>query len=388
MGCWQGRRINARHGRRVSASVTARHRRHGGLSGSRPAAPSRTVASSPLEARRRGFSLVELLAAIAIVGVLVALLFPAVQAARESARRVVCQSNIRQLASGLLHYESANGRLPAATVVTEATSPSTCSGCWNPWAEARLTSFTPGTRHGTSWILAVLPHLEQAALFMAWNRSTNVLGNPAVAQADIPTLYCPTRRTGIRVGRDDQKNLPSTGWRGGGTDYGGCYGRLDGFYNDTAQDHRFSDVDTPIPGSSGNRQGVFSPNVGRLLKQVLDGLAQTIMLGELQRLRPLPAGTSAADTYNRTSHDGWAAGGVATLFTTATDPVHSNPGGLNNLFFESPGSDHAGGGFFAMTDGSVHWIGDFVDAKDNNAVFPLLGSIRDGRVAHLATAVP
>jgi hypothetical protein len=105
----------------------------------------------------------------------------------------------------------------------------------------------------------------------------------------------------------------------------------------------------------------------------------------LQRLRPI-AGSSAANTYNRTSHDGWAVGGVSTLFVTATDPGHSNPGGMNNLFFESPGSEHLGGCFFALADGSVQWISEFIDAKDNNALFPLLGSIQDGAVAGLAAA--
>jgi len=95
-------------------------------------------------------------------------------------------------------------------------------------------------------------------------------------------------------------------------------------------------------------------------------------------LRPIPGGTGAAQTYNRTSQDGWAVGGVATLFDLATDPHRSNPGGLNNLFFESPGSDHVGGAFFALGDGSVRFISEFVDARDNGAALPLLGSIRDG----------
>jgi len=329
---------------------------------------------------------VELLVVLTVMSILAGLLLPAVQAGREAARRATCQNNLRQLAVAVLSYESASRRLPAAAIVSEAISPATCSGCWNPWAEAQLASFTPGTKHGSSWILAVLPFMDQVTLFNRWNRTTNVLGNALVAQTDIPSLYCPTRRSGIRTDREDHKNLVNTGWRGGGTDYGGCYGRGDGFINDTADDHRFADADTPVAGSKGNRQGLFVPNNGRVLSAATDGLSSTILLGELQRLRPLAGGSGAANTYSRTSQDGWAAGGVATLFVTATDPGHSNPGGMNNLFFESPGSDHAGGCFFAMADGSVQWLGEFIDAKDNNAVFPILGSMGDGAVASVAAA--
>lgn len=339
----------------------------------------------PRRKARSGFTLTELLVVIAIVGLLVSLLLPAVQSARETARRSHCQNNLKQVALGVLGYENANGRFPPAAIVSEGSNTATCTGCWNPWAEAQLTSFSPaGSKHGTSWVLETLPFLDETALFNSWNRETNVLGNASVAQADIRLLYCPTRRSGIRTGQNDHRNLIATSWRGGGTDYGGCYGRLDGFLNTTSDDHRFADRGTPIPGSVGRRDSVFLPNTGVAAGAIRDGLSNTIMLGEMQRLRPIAGATSAADTYNRTSHDGWAAGGVATLFTTSTDPTHSNPGGLNNLFFESPGSDHPGGASFAMADGSVHWLDEFIDAKDNNAVFPLLGSMRDGQSASLA----
>jgi len=204
--------------------------------------PRQQQSSPAIQAFRDGFSLVEMIVVVAIIAILLALLLPAVQAARESSRRTACQNNLRQLAVALLNYESCNGRLPAAALVSEATNPTTCTSCWNPWAEARLTSFTSGTKHGSSWILSVLPFMEQAQLANRWDRSTNVLGNAAVAQVNIPSLYCPTRRSGIRIDRDDHKNLVNANWRGGGTDYGGCYGRLDGFMNDTSQDHRFTDI--------------------------------------------------------------------------------------------------------------------------------------------------
>jgi prepilin-type N-terminal cleavage/methylation domain-containing protein len=335
------------------------------------ASPVRRVAGRP------AFSLIELLVVVVIIAAIIGLLLPAVQSARESARRSSCSNKLRQIAQAVKLYESANSRLPSAATVSEGPATSTCVGCWDPWSEAQMTSFAPGTKHGTSWILEILPQLDQQNVYDAWNRQTNVVGNAALAQTDIATLYCPSRRSSIRVSAEDHLNLPDSSWRGGGTDYGGCYGRFDGFMNKTSENHRFASRETPITDSTCRREGPFMPNVGFASGALLDGESNTLLLGELQRLRPngLPG---AANTYNRTSHDGWAAGGVATLFVTSTDPARSNPGGMNNLFFESPGSEHFGGAFFAMADGSVQFIGEFVDAKDNNAVFPLLGSMRDG----------
>ena len=341
---------------------------------------------TPFSARPfRGFTLVELLVVISITGTLLGMLLPAVQAAREAARRSHCQNNLKQIALGLLGYETSNGRFPPAAIVSEGDNTAACTGCWNPWAEAQLTSVPlAGGKHGTSWLLEILPHIDQTTVFNAWNRQSNVLGNAPTAQTDIPTLYCPSRRSGIRTSKDDHKMLVAAAWRGGGTDYGGCYGRLDGFINDTSNDHRFADRGTSITGSIGKPEGLLLPNSGVAIATARDGLSNTILVGELQRLRPIPAAASAADTYNRTSYDGWAVGGVATLFTTSTDPGHRNPGGMNNLFFESPGSDHSGGASFAMADGSVAWLSEWIDAKDNNAIFPLLGSMRDGQPVGLS----
>ncbi len=348
---------------------------------------------------RHGFTLAELLVAIAIIATLAGLLLPGIQAAREAARRTHCGSNVKQIALAVLAYELQNGYFPAATKTTDQAA---CQDCFDPWFEASRApgSFAPGTKHGTSWLLEVLPFLEQKTLADRWDWQTNVLGNAALAQTDIRVLYCPSRRSGIRTGSDDHLNLLDPAWRGGGTDYGGCYGRLHGFVSEIAERHRFYDMSdttvtpyTPtatapqVQHSSGLLDGIFHATLRQADTAAQDGLSNVILIGELQRLRPTAVATEN-EASRRTSYDGWAVGGVATLFSVSTDPERGNPGGLNNLFFASPGSEHAGGANFAMGDGSVRFVSEFVDAKDNAAVLPLLGSIRDGNIASIDNANP
>ena len=349
--------------------------------------------------RRRGFTIVELLVAIAIIATLVGLLLPAVHSVREGARRSACSNNVRQLALGLLSHAMQNGGFPAATKTTDQAA---CEGCFDPWGEAGQTpgSFSAGTKHGTSWIVDVLPFIEQKTIADQWNWETNVLGNAAIAQVDIPLLYCPSRRGGIRTAAGDNLNLIDPSWRGGGTDYGGCYGRFHGFITDVSERHRFYDMSdatvTPaiptttaphVSHASGLLDGIFHATRQRPEAAAQDGLTNVILVGEMQRLRPASGSTGLA-LDGRTSFDGWAVGGVATLFVVSTDPHRANPGGINNLFFASPGSDHQGGASFAFADGSVRFVSEFVDAKDNAAVLPLLGSISDGEIASVDSMQP
>ena len=113
----------------------------------RPMERSLATGQGPAEgcrAARRAFSLVELLVVMAVVAIVAMLSLPAIQSAREAARRIACRDNLRHLALGVLEHESATRRLPPAARVTEASNPATCTGCWNPWLEAGLGGAAPG----------------------------------------------------------------------------------------------------------------------------------------------------------------------------------------------------------------------------------------------------
>ena len=106
--------------------------------------------------RSSGFTLVELLVVIAIIGILVALLLPAVQQAREAARKLQCRNNQKQMGLAILNYESANGVLPAGGWVGACENPSQCNsiGSYNPESGMQL-----------SWAVAILPFIEETAVF-------------------------------------------------------------------------------------------------------------------------------------------------------------------------------------------------------------------------------
>jgi hypothetical protein len=169
---------------------------------------------------------------------------------------------------------------------------------------------------------------------------------------------------------------------GGGTDYGGCVGRMNGWKNDLDNHHQFETLFPPAASQPSTPVsvliGVFSRcNIGTKLIEIADGSSHTIMIGEMQRLTQVDA---TAEAGSETSYDGWALGGCATLFGTSTDPSHTNPGGLNNKFFESPGSEHVSGANFCAADGSVMYISNAIDSQSqtNNSLFCLLGSMADG----------
>lgn len=133
--------------------------------------------AQPSRLRKRGFTLVELLVVIAIIGVLVALLLPAVQAAREAARRTSCINQMRQMGLALQNHESTRKTFPTGGI--------------DPWP--RIEDYTTGgkptssPKQGLSWAFQILPYLEQGALH-------NLSTTDQISQTPVGLYYCPSRR--------------------------------------------------------------------------------------------------------------------------------------------------------------------------------------------------
>jgi prepilin-type N-terminal cleavage/methylation domain-containing protein len=126
---------------------------------------------------RQGFTLIELLVVIAIIAILIALLLPAVQQAREAARRTQCRNNLKQLGLAMHNYHDNYNFLPISFM--NGSGP----------------SFTDANQSGYNWVRAILPYIDQANLSNGWTETTMynaVAGNTAIIRTVIPAFLCPS----------------------------------------------------------------------------------------------------------------------------------------------------------------------------------------------------
>ena len=317
-----------------------------------------------LRRRTRGFTLIELLVVIAIIAILVAILLPAVQRAREAARKSQCQNNLKQLALGLHNYHDAHNTFPPGQIVTTWNTQTTYRtvNYLEPWSNNQTLGY-----QGVSWMFHILPYIEQGNLYQYWRQDLNVFGNNefnyatlnvvnvnqqqnpwvklgyAPAQAEIPGYYCPSRRANITNTRGefnlnkyidtDSTTKLTTGVRGGGNDYAGCAGS-GLIFEDTTRAlwdltaaqivavNQNTNTNTTISfNQTGGNAGVFYANSAVRIGDIKDGTSQTILVGEAERFESLNGKILPANRAPiQFASDGWAWGGPATLFSTFEGP--------------------------------------------------------------------
>ncbi len=353
-----------------------------------------TISTAVEFPRKRAFTLVELLVVIAIIAILVSLLLPAVNSAREAARRTQCSNQTRQLALAALNYESARGRFPPGAAMAGRFPAKNLNPVaafkWvtnsNPkLLDEYLTPNTEGYR-GHSWIVEILPFIEEAARLGGWDTNYSVAHNIEVLNydvGDISGLYCPSRRGGITT--EEQRkmlqkipsNEPVTEWGGsgvaaGGTDYGACFGSGNCYNNETKGLH----TGWSCAGPGKSALGIMVPKEGAKARHVKDGLSKTILIGELQRNWSNDTSGGFDGGIAARSWDGWFRGGIATSFTSYTFDgdifylgqaygvdlgENFTVNGINSNSPESAGSEHPGGASVSFADTSSRFISENVD---------------------------
>jgi len=316
---------------------------------------------------RRGFTLIELLVVIAIIAVLISLLLPAVQSAREAARRAQCINNMKQLALAAHNYESANGSFPMGDHI------------------GRLNS-GGGMRQDFGHFVALTAYYEQGAAFNALNTNLTLFvgANSTINAIGMNLLWCPSDDVaGIRCPNDP--NIDPTGWDDAYqpmtySSYAGNMGTRAYRWNDV----KLSQSDGMFNHNSGKDPQttfVMGPQTFAPVKisAITDGTSNTILYGEHahSRLSAFTADYTQAYGSNWWSSGDWGDTTFSTMFPpnffkTYADSVAvgapTNKFPRSENFKMTAASNHPGGSNFAFCDGSVRFIKDSVNSWSPNSV--------------------
>jgi len=328
---------------------------------------------------RRGFTLIELLVVIAIIAVLIALLLPAVQQAREAARRSQCKNNLKQMGLGMHNYHDVYNMFPMGACAR----PNGSGGSPGYGIDISIGAFA-----------SILPYMDQANLKNLYDDSkTWENQSPAVGTAIVPVYLCPSS-TGASIDSNPILLFYPIGGTTGNvatTNYVLCKGA----------DKEWCFAPT------GNTVGVFGINLKTGFRDMTDGSSNTLCMGEGATGGKWKVATGAAPTTPLSSpagrvQAGWAvpqpvpsglggAAGVSTSFWATTNvKINQNPV-IETLYDDADlsscvanandqasnfRSEHTGGAQFLLGDGSVRLISESIDAT----TFNRLGGKSDGQV--------
>jgi prepilin-type N-terminal cleavage/methylation domain-containing protein len=326
--------------------------------------------------KHKGFTLIELLVVIAIIAILIALLLPAVQQAREAARRTQCKNILKQWGLALHNYHDVHNTFPMGAM-----------GLGNNAHDSSFNNF--------SFHVMLLPFIEQSALYQQFDMNLNYASrttsngsgktNIELTEANFPLLYCPSSQVedqvyalgSITIGSNPARTIngntvhyygiagPSGAKKDSTTNYTGHYGN-------TTTDHGGYETN-----------GILFPNRAIRIAHVTDGTSNTFLLGEISSTR------NKRETGWQPSWRHWTQGastGVGTAMYACKNIYReigmsgytgSNPDRLfNNVRF---GSHHTGGTHFLMADGTVRFASENMDLLTYKA----LGSRAEGETASL-----
>jgi prepilin-type N-terminal cleavage/methylation domain-containing protein len=324
----------------------------------------------------RAFTLVELLVVIAIIGVLVSLLLPAVQAAREAARRSQCTNQLRQLGLALINHHDVRGRFPSASIRSYAND-----------TTGQATSDFYGPQQ--SWIAQILPFIEEMNIYSGidFNEFQGARNDVVRRQTPLPLIRCPSDGTSQP---GDSTDAP--------TNYVACYGSSS---SESCTPPGIGDCEPRQLGrvfSVSGADGIFYNDSKVRYRQITDGLSKTLAVSEclvgspIQDINSEGLLESCADGVRVASlaQERWRGGswyygaqqsywGFSTFITpnstTTFGDCRFKPWSSVGVYAAQ--SSHPGGVSALIADGSCHFVSDDVE----RAVWSAFGTINRGEVA-------
>jgi type II secretory pathway pseudopilin PulG len=315
---------------------------------------------------------------IAIIGILVALLLPAVQSAREAARRMQCSNNLKQLGLALHNYHDSNNTFPPSSI----------------WPDENQIEQTNNSNLGQNWVIMSLPFFEQQALRDSFDFKVSIAhaNNMAPRSTQLSAMICPS---------DPFARRPFTGSAGNTSNLGanwarGCYAANGSLGYMTNKRHGGNDgATTNGPAwQNSTMRGIMGANTCLNIGEIKDGTSNTLILAEIR------AGVVSFDSRGVWAMSGacpsslWAHGRVGddngpnALFNDADDvlactDIRTAVGGPQKLremgmpcssgnwpnFQQTARSSHTGIVLIALADGSVRSVSDFIDTVGGNGRF-------------------